>query len=265
MAEGKQEDQGEAEATTWDDDTIRKKEGGGDFRKLDRFRGKQGQTYRFAIVDENPIKVQQHYHRGGFGYLRCIRPLQMKCAACEAGDKSNPRLGVNIIMYPSAYLDGVPEVDGKPGVFDASGVKVLAFFFGSSAFVDLRNIRSEWGDLRKHDLKVQCTNEQYQHLSFTVCKDALYLADKTRAIEVAKIVRDQRFDLKKILGKHYSEEDTAKIWAGTLSRDDLKARREKDKPKGKQAEAKQEPAEKAEAEPPTPESVDFESLLGSID
>lgn len=197
-----------AEVVSWDDQTIQAPSGASG-RKMERFKPKQGPTYRVLILDQ-PVRVYQHYKKD-FGYLRCLKSLGKECAFCNAGEKAAEKFGVNVLVYP----DGA----SAPMLTDVN-TKVQVWMFGPKIFSELRNIKGEWGPLSNYDLKISCTNEQYQHLAITPCREALYTTSPAAAQIKTRIDADI-YDLTKILGRQNTVAEVQGIYDDTLTRDQL--------------------------------------------
>lgn len=206
-----------AESITWDEDVSFGSSTTTNNRKLERFKAKVGKVpQRLLIIDSTPTKVIQHYKQG-FGYLRCLKSVGKKCAACDRGEIPAQKFGVNVLVYP----DGA----GTGKEVDSANVKVLAWLFGIKTYNDLRAIRSEWGELTTYDIKINCQNEKFQHIAITNCRERL-LDTSPDSARIESKVQEDKYDLKAKLGRTNTEEQMEGIYSGTISADDLFKRKD---------------------------------------
>jgi len=67
---------------------------------------------------------------------------------------------------------------------------IIPWICNESTYVKLKNIHSEF-PLTTHDIKISCTNEEYQHLDLTPCNESIWTAKeefKNKILEEAKPV-----------------------------------------------------------------------------
>lgn len=196
----------------WDDAPT--SVGGG---KLKKFKGKVGKTYRVVILTERPVRTFNHFKKP-FGYFTCLKGEGQECVACNAGESVTEKYAVNILLYP--------DNAGPNGAFRASDVEILAWQMGPKIFSDLKKIKDEWGPLTGLDVKLECTNEQYQHIDATVCKEQA-LASHPEVAQIIAIAQQGQFDLKKVFASKETVDEVNLIWTTNITRDELKKRREK--------------------------------------
>lgn len=234
---------------SWDDASVQPKNTDAN-RKIERFVGKQGITTRIAILTEKPVRTFTHYKKG-YGYFSCLKVDGLECVACAAGDRVSEKYATNILVYPPNAAPGVP--------LDLQQLKLMLWQPGPKVFNDLRAIRQEWGDLRGYDIKVTCTNEQYQHLNITNCRESLWATDGNAA-QIAQYLEANIYDLKKIVGgKKETVDEVRRIWTTNITRDQIKS--ERDKMGGAATEKEYAPTASAPGTP-TPALPDFAALLG---
>jgi hypothetical protein len=185
-----------------DDPTITYDERGGDLVKLHL---DNGVTTRVCLISEKVEMVLVHYI--GKKYMRCRSDQPDGCPGCEHKGEPRNRFGTNVIWYETSK-DGTPR---KP-----LQAKVALWTFGNDKFVQLKAAKQEWGDLRKHDLRIQCSDKQYQRFVITPCKEALWLSDQAFATQMAARIKEEKYDVLKIIGKVYSR---AEMIAGLREED----------------------------------------------
>ena len=69
---------------------------------------------------------------------------------------------------------------------------LFPWIFGETTFVKLKSLNAEY-ELTTHDIKVACTNEDYQHLDITPCQESVWQKKdvlKTKILIDAKPVWD---------------------------------------------------------------------------
>lgn len=213
-------------------------------RKLERIKFKVGPAVRLLLLDPNPIAVVQHYKKD-FGYIRCLVSTGQRCPACDAGDRPTQKFGINILVYPMGAE--------KPADVNSANVEIKAWLFNAKVFNDLKNIKSEWGNLSGYDLKVSCTKEQFQEVTVTPCSGSLFPQSPDAANLSAKIQTDA-FDLKWNLGRAFTIEQVEGIWTGKMSKDEIFTKKAQD--------TTSYAASGNVSQPATPQKLNFDSLLG---
>lgn len=145
----------------------------------DKYKGKKGQVDRGAIVYTDPKAMfagsKYHYKEK---YFLCKKG---KC--CEVLGPAKWRVGAVLVKYSTDRQGGLK----KPFAFE-----VLPWIFGEAVYAKLKNVNSEF-PLATHDLKINCTNEEFQHLDLTPCNEAVWLAKdelKNMVLEQAKPIWD---------------------------------------------------------------------------
>lgn len=238
---------------SWDDASVAANANNANAnRKVERFVAKQGLTTRVSILTERPIRTFTHYKRG-YGYFSCPKADGLSCVACESGDRMGEKFATNILVYPLNAAPGVP--------LDASKLTVLLWQPGPKVFADLRAIKQEWGPLQQYDVKVTCTNEQYQHLNITPCRESLWLQDPSSEI-IASFIETNSYDLVKLVGgRKETPEEVTRIWTTSVTREAMKQERSKNEPTpmGAVVGSIATPAPSS----PTPQLPDFANLLRS--
>jgi len=151
-----------------DNDEIR----GSLFKK---FQGKKGQIDRAGLIYTDPktmfVGAKVHYKNR---YFYCKKSI-----CCEKIGDPRWRIGAVMIKYLTDNL----------GVLKSPfGYEILPWIFSEQTYTRLRTADSEF-PLASHDIKITCTNEDYQNLDINCCKESIWQAKpelKTRILEEAK-------------------------------------------------------------------------------
>jgi hypothetical protein len=185
-------------------------------RKLERFTAKGGVTYRMAMLTPKPIRTFQHYKKP-YGYFSCLKPEGLECLACNAGEKLSEKYAVNVLLYPAGAEATTP--------WDPSQLHVMLWQFGPKVFSDIRDIVKEWGPVSNYDLKFTCTNEQFQHMTVTPCRESLWQIN-AYAAQIQQVIEQSQYDLPKIVLRKETVEEVRQIWTAGVTRDQVKAARD---------------------------------------
>lgn len=173
----------------------------------EKYKGKKGEVHRMAIVYTNPkamfVGSKIHFKDRFF--------LCKKGKCCEILGPSKWRVGAVICKY-ATDRQGNPK---KPFSYET-----LPWIFSEQTWLKLKNVNSEF-PLATHDIKVSCTNEEYQHLDVTPCNESIWTAKEEiqkTILEQSKPVWDH---IKKSLAADLSNEEINELLgiAGTVGSD----------------------------------------------
>ena len=125
------------------------------------------------------------------------------CPACGILGEPKERFAAKILIYETNMAGELT----KPLRF-----QVLTWVLSSDKFVDLRNIRKQWGDLRARDLMVTCPKggEQFQKMSFVPTPKCIWRSHEKVTKKVLEMVKRDKTDLEAVLGKVLSAEELSK-------------------------------------------------------
>lgn len=249
----------------WDDESIQKPETSR--RKIVNFKGIAGHTQRILLIDKAAVMVKQHYVKKAKKYVRCIADSNNGyCPACDEIGQPAMSFGANVIVYETEP-DGTVVKDDR----NLPKFQLALWIFGPDKFTYIRELRKEWGDLRNHDLIVQCTDAQFQKLTIMPAASALWLQNEDLKHEVVEDFKENAYDVEKIIGKALSPADIKIVLAGgTLKPDSNGSSKDDDVAPAQQKTAsrpKEQPAAPKQSEPePLAETpvVDFDSLLNDL-
>lgn len=145
----------------------------------EKYKGKKGEVHRAAIVYTDPKAMfagaKVHFNQRFF--------LCKKGVCCDKCGPAKWRVGAVLCKY-ATDRQGMPK---KPFSYE-----LLPWMFSEQTYTKLRNVNSEF-PLASHDVKISCTNEEYQHIDISPCQEALWLAKddiKNRILEEAKPIWD---------------------------------------------------------------------------
>lgn len=163
----------------------------------DRYKGTKGTTDRLAIVYQDPkamfAGVKCHYKDR---YFVCKKGI-----CCEKLGAPKWRVGAVIVKYAT---------DKQGMIKKPFGYELMPWSFGEQTYVKLKNVNSEF-PLASHDIKVSCTNDEYQHLDITPCNEVIWTAKeelKGEVLEAAKPIWDF---VKKTLASELSIEEIREL------------------------------------------------------
>jgi hypothetical protein len=148
---------------------------GGFTGKRERFKGRDNERYRISFVwwpgleedeldmdAETPkfIGAKRHYVPGA-GYILNKGPEYTKLL----GDAPKSCIGSVIVQWPT---DSTGKLDA--GRLASGDFKVLPWTFGADKYETIKGVHREF-PMGDHDLKIHCTDAQFQKMTFTPTKD----------------------------------------------------------------------------------------------
>ena len=154
----------------WDDESIKS------IGKDTRYKLEAGRVDVIRIIDKAK-KFSNHWLDEKQKHSSCSMEEFGKCPACEAGYKKSDKIACTIIH--------IATVKGKT-VNTVGQVKV--WIFSPTVYGQIREINSEFGDIRTFDLKITCSDSKFQRIgSMLPTKKTLLTRDM---IEEAKENKD---------------------------------------------------------------------------
>lgn len=188
--------------------------GDGDERigsKSKRFKGKAGETYRVSFLwwpgleDGKPdltaatpkfIGVRRLYIQG-VGYFRDKGPEFVKLAG---GQPSKINVATVICVWPT---NNKGELD--KGRFASGDFSVMGWVMSSDKYRSIEARHIEF-PLSQHDLKLTCTDTQYQKLDLSPCRENLFKMLLEKNPEKAKILVDEAREVISTLGSDLAQD-----------------------------------------------------------
>jgi hypothetical protein len=87
------------------------------------------------------------------------------------------------VSYPRRkFATHVIQYKTRPGSYKLSTpyqVEHKVWVFNDNTFVKLKEFADSWGDLRKHDIYLECVNAQFQQYELAVAPDAAWITEGT--------------------------------------------------------------------------------------
>jgi hypothetical protein len=133
------------------------------YAKFQPYKGKKGVEERVGIVFEDiktAVKSVKCYYNQRY-FLHKEDPEFVRFMESK-NQVARTRMGCLLIIYQ----------------FDPTGVKLVGYrlipwVFKEKMYSSLRSVNKEF-PLADHDLKLKCTNEQFQNIEVTPCKDSIW-------------------------------------------------------------------------------------------
>jgi hypothetical protein len=160
----------------------------------DRFSLKNGEKARVLLLESEFDVEYVHWvdDEDAKGYYICQGDYNTvlkngddttHCKFCQLADKGG---AVKKARRKFATLLVVYRTNSKGQVLTPVAVDVVPWVFGDDKYTDLLGKKGQWGDLKSHDLMVECLGEQFQKMRIDVLPDAVWLSnDETKALVVA--------------------------------------------------------------------------------
>lgn len=140
---------------------------------FDRYKGRKGVTDRIVVVSSKLIRGFTYYHNESKKMFRAPKDPATLKACKEAMGEPQQRFGIILFQYLTDETGDLANKDKLQG-------KLKLWVVSESRYEELSLIQKDWKllddgeDQPQNDLKVKCTEEQYQRMSFNACPEALY-------------------------------------------------------------------------------------------
>jgi len=159
----------------------------------DKYKGVQNEVHRTGIVYTDPKALfagsKIHYKKR---FFRCKNGI-----CCEKLGPSKWRMGAVLIKYGTDKMGGVK----KPFSYE-----LYPWLFSEQTYIKLKNVNSEY-PLANHDIKISCTNEKYQHLDITPCKESIWTSKEELKKQVLIEAKPIWESIKKSIAEDLSTEE----------------------------------------------------------
>ena len=163
-------------------------------KPLDAHKFKKGTTSRITIIDPKKIVMDDIHYVEGVGYFSCKQGI-----CCERSNPPKQKFATLIAIYET-------DKNGKlVDKFGVANIQVKPWTFSGDKFGTIQGIHREYS-LTDCDLKVKCTDEQYQKLEFLPTKESLYKSNDKFKKYIDSEVKKLESRLSSILGKDLSVE-----------------------------------------------------------
>ena len=166
-------------AVSFSNNSVQASQGFSGDREWRRFKVEQGKSYRIRFTSSQVEMRHRHYNPQDKRYYRCLGhtgycPVCLAASQGFGGDgqfklrKAQETFGANILVYDTDAL-------GNPT--QPLNAEVYFWSFGPDKFVQVRELQASWGDITNLDLKVTCTDQQFQKMSIINLPQCLYNSD----------------------------------------------------------------------------------------
>lgn len=160
---------------------------------FDKYKGKKGEVHRGAVIYTDPKALfagaKIHYKDRYF--------LCKKGVCCEKCGQPKWRVGAVLIKYGTDKLGGIK----KPFSYE-----LFPWVFGEQTYVKLKNVNGEF-PLTTHDIKIACSNEDFQTLDITPCNESIWTAKEEMKKQIIYEAKSIWESVKKSLGQDLSAEE----------------------------------------------------------
>jgi len=151
--------------------------------KFKKYRAKAGNTDRVAILYTDPAKMfkgaKTHFKDRFFLCKSTKNKKEICCLHSYENNRPKYRIAAVIIVY---------ELVNKDGKTKLKDYEVLPWIFSEKMYSKLSAADKEF-PLSEHDIKLTCTNEDFQTIDVTPCKESLWSGNeelKKKVLEEAE-------------------------------------------------------------------------------
>lgn len=185
-------------------------------KKAQRFKGKEGETYRVSFVwlpedDDGNVQLDgnvrftgcERHYMNGVGYFLHKGPEYAKIA----GGPPKQAVATILVVWPTDKKGRLnTDAFGR-----GEGYAVMPWVFSADRYDQLKR-RHEQFPLTTNDITLACTDTQYQKMDVSPCKDnlfrKLYESDKEKAKAIAAAILDEVRNISKTLRTDMARELT---------------------------------------------------------
>ena len=146
---------------------------------FEKYKAKKGETHRLGIIHTD----EQSMFAGSKVHFKDRYFLCKKNICCEKCGQARWRVGAVVVKYATNRNGDLK----KPFSYE-----IFPWYFSEGVYVKLKSANSEF-KLTSHDIKIDCTNDEYQHISITPCSESIWQKKeelKRQIIEEAKPIWD---------------------------------------------------------------------------
>jgi hypothetical protein len=169
--------------------------------KFPKLKLKKDETIRVGLIHHGDNKffigTKVHVRKGGpiFSCLSTKEKKEICCTHIWEGRVPRYRIGCIIIKY-----DIEKNTDGKIKI---KSYELIPWLFWESMYNKLKSIDAEF-PITKHDLKLSCTNADYQLIDITPYKESIWSSSKEMQNKVIKEAEPLFNSIKEQLAKELS-------------------------------------------------------------
>lgn len=169
------------------------------------------------LIIETEFETEYTHWVDETGYVFCLGDYKtmlqtnldlQRCPLCKAS-QSYKSIGSGRRKFVSLICHFRTNTKGQ--VLTPISFDIKPWVFGDDKFNDLVGKKEQWKDLRRHDIQVECTGEQYQKFRMEIMPEALWLKVGNEQLKVAvatayKEARQQfEKDLRMLIGRDIQE------------------------------------------------------------
>lgn len=176
---------------------------------FDRYKGIGGRTDRIAIISPKITRALVHFHnQKGF---RCLTTDEANPAiCCQSKGAPEQKFGVVVFQYTT---------DETGALVDDQRCKGLPklWVISESKFGEIRNVARQWPLLDKgdgteqYDLLIKCTDDKWQRMDMSPCRNAHWKAKPEWAAAVRNLVPKATERLQRTVGQERDEAEVKEI------------------------------------------------------
>lgn len=144
-----------------------------EIQTFDRYKGRKNITDRIAIISSALLRAKIHYHHTKKKTIKCLSRGTEKAICCQVLGEPDQRFGMLIFHY-------LTDENGDLLVPEKLSGKVKLWIVSESRYAELSTIHKEFPLLdggktaEQKDLLIKCTEEAFQKMVFTPCREALW-------------------------------------------------------------------------------------------
>lgn len=193
---------GNVATTSWADDTIKAYD-------FDLYKGRKNMTDRIGILVPNEITYGRVHFAEGAGYFICHSEWKLVggqeictrvAPCCEKLEAPGKRFACLVAHY---------NTNPQGALVQPFSYQLKLWRFSDAKYVELREMNKEF-PLADHDIKVLCTDDQYQKMTLQVCRDKVVNTDpfkKKYGPEVDQWIQMARARLSGAVARHYTPQE----------------------------------------------------------
>lgn len=146
----------------------------------EKYKGKKGEVHRLGIVYTDPKTMfsGSKVHYANNRYFLCKNSV-----CCEKVGPAKWRVGAVVVKYGT---------DKQGNIKTPFSYELLPWMFSEGAYLKLKTTNGEF-PLATHDIKISCTNDDFQHLDISPCQESVWQAKeelKKKILSESKSVWD---------------------------------------------------------------------------
>lgn len=146
---------------------------------LDRYKGRLNQTDRLALLSVSLLRVRTHYHEKFAAgkktgkTFRCLSTPEKQGVCCQHIGEPDQKFGMVLFQY-------LTDANGKLLTDEKLAGKLKIWIVSETRYSELSNIHREFPLMAtafgqpQFDLQVKCTEEAFQRMQFTPCREAFW-------------------------------------------------------------------------------------------